>query len=191
MLSRWISIFALVFLAEVPDKTAIASLVMAARMPVLPVLVGILAAFLIHCCIAVGFGSLIALLPATGVHVAAGLVFLGMAVVMFRRQGEEEDEEMAEAPTFLRIAATAFLVIFMAEWGDLTQLAIVSLSARYHAPLEVFTASVAALWSVTLLGVLLGSKLRDRMPPRLLERIAGAAFTVVGLWLIIEAVTRN
>src|SRR5579859_3129911 len=125
-LSLIASTFGVIFLAELPDKTALASLVLATRYRARAVIAGAWLAFVVQTAIAVAAGSLFHLLPARPVHVAAGAGFLIFAVLALRR---EEDEELAEEQAQVRDEAkrrlpawfTSFLVVFAAEWGDLTQ----------------------------------------------------------------------
>ncbi|MFL5814898.1 MAG: TMEM165/GDT1 family protein [Bdellovibrionia bacterium] len=79
---------------------------------------------------------------------------------------------------------SSFLVIFIAEWGDLTQIASASLIAKYHAPWTVFTAAVLALWSVAGIAVIMGNRLGLVMNPKLLDRILGTAMCAIGAYFI-------
>src|SRR5215472_17689315 len=83
-----LSVYALIFVAELPDKTALASLVLATRHKPLPVALGAALALTIQSLIAVGAGHLLTLLPTRVVHTTAGILFLGSAVVMWRRTDE-------------------------------------------------------------------------------------------------------
>jgi putative Ca2+/H+ antiporter (TMEM165/GDT1 family) len=80
----------------------------------------------------------------------------------------------------------SFGVIFVAEWGDLTQLATATLCARYGNPVTILVSAIAALWTVTGLAVLLGSRLKALVRPALLEAIAALTLAAVGLLLIVH-----
>ena len=161
--------FALIFPVELPDKTFVASLVLATRYRPVPVWVGVSAAFFVQSLVAVTAGGLLSLLPHPVVSAAAGLLFLVGAVVLWRGAADadvEESEEEAEAAaqatadeTWLRAAATSFGVLFLAEWGDLSQLLTAGLAARYHDPVSVFVGSWLALVVVAALAVVLGRTL--------------------------------
>ena len=120
------TVFGLIFLAELPDKTALASLVLGTRYRPLHVWTGAAAAFLVHVTLAVALGSLLTLLPHRILQAVVGALFLLGAVLLLRGRHGEEDQNLAIAegkrPTFLRVASTSFLVILVAEFGDLTQL---------------------------------------------------------------------
>ena len=156
-----VAVFPLVFLGELPDKTMFASLVMASRGRPLSVWVGAAAAFAVHVVIAVSIGvALFHLLPHRAVDALVAVLFAGAAVYAFliRNQVEEEHGEV-EVGSPLRTAATASLVIFIAEWGDLTQVVTANLAARYHSPLSVGLGAVLALWAVAGLAVVSGQGL--------------------------------
>src|SRR5580698_3608883 len=145
------SVFAVIFVAELPDKTALASLVLATRHRAVPVFLGAALALTVQSLIAVVAGRLFALLPVKAVHVGAGILFLVSAIVMWRRKDEAESAPEDGGPSqlgFLRALWLVFGVVFVAEWGDLTQIATAGFAARYHAPVTVFSAATAALWAV-------------------------------------------
>jgi putative Ca2+/H+ antiporter (TMEM165/GDT1 family) len=158
--------------------------------------------------VAVVAGSLLQLLPATPVRVAAGLGFLVFAVIAARRPIEDEDEEDAIAREGAELDASldtdasagtaskarsrppwlmCFLVVFAAEWGDLTQLATAALVAQTGQPIPVAIGATLALWTVTLLAVVAGSQLSRFLRPRLLKWISVAVFAFVGVVVLISA----
>src|SRR5579863_10431438 len=126
------TVFGLVFLAELPDKTALASLVLGTRYRPLHVFAGAAAAFVVHVCLAVALGSLLTLLPHRILQAVVGALFLVGAILLLRGRDGEEDDSLAiaegKSPTFERVAGTAFLVILVAEFGDLTQLVTANLA---------------------------------------------------------------
>ena len=161
--------FALIFPVELPDKTFVATLVLATRYRPLLVWIGVSAAFLVQCLVAVVAGGLLSLLPSAVVGAVAGALFLIGAVVLWRGassadEGEAAEEEAVAGKTTadvhgFRVVATSFGVLFLAEWGDLSQLLTAGLAARYEDPVSVFTGSWLALVTVAALAVLLGRTL--------------------------------
>ncbi|WP_372728847.1 TMEM165/GDT1 family protein [Nocardioides sp.] len=153
--------FLAIFVVELPDKTFLATLVLATRYRPLLVWIGVSLAFLVQTTIAVGLGHAISFLPRTPVQLAAAALFLAGAVLLFRegrqhhRATEDEVAEVADV-TGWRVVLTSFLVLFAAEWGDLSQLLSVSLVARYADPLAVFAGALAALLTVSGLAVIAG-----------------------------------
>ena len=161
--------FALIVPVELPDKTFVATLVLATRYRPLLVWIGVSAAFVVQCLVAVVAGGLLSLLPSAVVGAAAGALFLVGAVVLWRgaasadaEETAEEQEAAAETTAELhgfKVVATSFGVLFLAEWGDLSQLLTAGLAARYHDPLSVFVGSWLALVTVAGLAVILGRTL--------------------------------
>ena len=185
------SAFALIFVAELPDKTAFATLLLATRRNPYAVFIGVALAFLVQSLVAVLFGNVFALFPARWVHLATGILFLVFALSMLKRHPENEEGSMDNGPkgelSYGRTVWTAFIVIFIAEWGDLTQLATLSLIAHYKTSTwTIFTAATLALWSVTALAIVVGNRAKDRLHPVLLRRVAALAYFGVGVYMILS-----
>lgn len=184
-----LTVFVAVFLLELPDKTALAALLLATRHRPFPVFVGAAAAFLIQTVVAVAAGSLLSLLPRAPIRIGAGILFLIMAAFLIRRnlretEREETQEVQREERRHRRPLITAFMVVFVAEWGDLTQLATAALQAQYKQPLIVFTAALLALWLVTAIAVGLGNRLGAWIPERPLQFVAAGVMVLVAIALI-------
>jgi putative Ca2+/H+ antiporter (TMEM165/GDT1 family) len=180
-----VSVFVVVFVAELPDKTALAALVLASRNSPLPVLLGTAAALTIQSLVAVAAGQLVSLLPARTVHLVAGAVFLVSAVVMWLRKSDAEEATSAEGKRgFWRTAWLVFVVVFIAEWGDLTQIATAALAARYAAPVAVFVGATAALWSVSAIAVFVGHRAGRFLSPTTTQKVAAVLFAVIGAALL-------
>jgi putative Ca2+/H+ antiporter (TMEM165/GDT1 family) len=176
------SVFAVIFVAELPDKTALTTFVMATRHKAVPVFTGAAFALAIQSLVAVLAGELLSKLPARPVHVGAGLLFLVTAVLMWRQAGESEVAESdAPAAGFWRTAWVVFGVVFLAEWGDLTQLATAALAARYRAPFTVFVGATGALWAVVAIATFVGSHAGKLLPARATKRVAAGIFCAVGI----------
>jgi putative Ca2+/H+ antiporter (TMEM165/GDT1 family) len=186
------TVFGLVFLAELPDKTALASLVLGTRYRPIDVFAGVAAAFVVHVALAVALGSLLTLLPHRILEAVVGALFLVGAVLLLRGRHEEEDESIAiaegKAPTFLRVAGTGFLVILVAEFGDLTQLVTANLAAKYHDPLTVSLGAVLGLWAVAALAIAGGRSLLKVIPITVITRVAAAIMAVLAVISIVEAI---
>ncbi|GAB3645737.1 TMEM165/GDT1 family protein [Streptomyces sparsus] len=182
-------VFGVVFLAELPDKTAMAGLVLGTRFRASYVFAGVAAAFVVHVALAVAAGSVLTLLPQRLLAAVTGLLFLGGAAVLLWKKdhGAEEVKEPADQ-SFWKVAGSGFTLIMVAEFGDLTQIMTANLAARYEDPLSVGLGAVLALWSVAGLGILGGRALMRRVPLRLITRIAAALMTGLGLWSLFEAV---
>lgn len=191
--------FVLVAAVELPDKTMFATLVLASRFRALPVLTGVSAAFAVQTAIAVAAGSLLSLLPREWVALGVALLFAGGAVLLWRSADEEPgipegdaavtgSPNQRELPAW-RIAFASFGITFLAEWGDLSQLATAGLAARYDDPLSVFVGAFAALLLIASLAVFVGAKLVARLPIPLVRRSAAVLFAAFAVLAAYEAIT--
>ncbi len=159
-----LGVFPVIFLGELPDKTMFASLVLSTKGRPVMVWLGAAAAFAVHVAIAVSVGvALFTILPRRAVDAVAAAIFLAAAGLAIReahqeRQHEDREIRLADqaAPGHRRAAVTAFIVVFLAEWGDLTQILTANLAARLHSPFSVAIGSVLALWAVAALAVIGG-----------------------------------
>ena len=191
--------FGAIFVVELPDKTFIATLVMSTRMRPLFVWVGVALAFLVQTGVAVGLGTAASFLPEQLVHVVAALMFVIGAVILFRAarsadadESEIEDEYAAKADADahgLTVVGTSFLVLFAAEWGDLSQLLTISLVAKYDDPVSVFLGAWGALLAVSGLAVISGRVLLRHVTLSLLHYV-GATVCVLMAVLTVWEMTR-
>jgi putative Ca2+/H+ antiporter (TMEM165/GDT1 family) len=186
--------FAAIFVVELPDKTFIAALVLSTRYRPLLVWLGVGLAFFLQVLIAVTAGKLATLLPDTLIKGVAIAIFLVGAFILFRsapgadaEEQETEDEYAAkatEARTGWRAVVASFLVLFAAEWGDLSQLLTVSLVAKYDDPVSVFVGAWGALLAVSGLAVLSGRVLLRYLKLSVLHYIgSGVCLLLAGLTL--------
>jgi Ca2+/H+ antiporter, TMEM165/GDT1 family len=187
-----ITVFALIFPAELPDKTFIATLVLSTRFKAWPVFFGSMAGFAVQSGIAVAVGGAVSLLPKVWVHGVSAAIFAIGAVLLLRDGGGDDEEETdvaetAPATSAWRAMLTSFLVLFVAEWGDLTQLLTASLAAKYHDPVSVFIGSWLALIAVAALAVTGGKALLRVLPLDWVRRVAGLAFAAVAVVTALEA----
>lgn len=185
------AVFALVFPAELPDKTALASVVLATRYRPRPVFAGVAAAFAVHVALAVTAGGLLALLPRRALEVVVAGLFAAGALLLLRGGGHDPDPRPADdrPPTALRAITTSFVVVFVAEFGDLTQIVMASLAAKYHhSLLAVAVGSVLALWAVGALAVTGGRGLLRVVPMTVIVRLAALAMVTLAVISLVSAV---
>ena len=188
----FVGIFALIFLLELPDKTMVATIVMSTKARPSSIVTGASAAFVVQMALAVGAGSLLTLLPATPKGLVVAALFLaGAGYLLFvpERHEREEGEREARperAATRRREILTAFGVIFVGEFGDLTQIQAANLSARLHNPLEVFVAASTALIAVSFLGAYGGQALQRVMPVEKIRLVGGVIFAALGVYTLVR-----
>jgi putative Ca2+/H+ antiporter (TMEM165/GDT1 family) len=184
-----LTIFGFIFVAELPDKTALASLVLATRYKPIVVFIGAAAAFVIQSLVAILVGGLFSLLPESIVHRVAGLLFLVFAIFMWRRSTTDEEKKVegteGNAASFFGGVWASFIVVFLAEWGDLTQLATATLQAKYRDPVTVFIGATFALWAVAALAISIGNRVGKILNPEITKRIAAIIFALLGVALVI------
>ena len=189
--------FGAIFVVELPDKTFIATLVMSTKMRPLFVWIGVALAFLVQTGVAVALGKAASFLPEQLIHVVAALLFVVGAIILFREArsadaSETENEFAARADDTadgFRVVVTSFLVLFAAEWGDLSQLLTISLVAKYDDPVSVFVGAWGALLAVSGLAVIVGRVLLRRVKLSLLHYL-GATVCVLMALLTVWEMTR-
>ncbi len=188
--------FALIFPIELPDKTFVAALVLSTRYKPLAVWIGVGLAFGVQSLVAVTAGQLVTYLPHWVTQVVSIAMFLIGALVLFRaapnadREEKEQEEEYAGKASELRVGWRAvlasFLVLFAAEWGDLSQLLTINMVAKYGSPVSVFVGAWAALLVVSGLAVVGGRVLLRYMRLSVLHYIGGGVCLLFAVLSAIE-----
>jgi Ca2+/H+ antiporter, TMEM165/GDT1 family len=216
------TVFGVIFVAELPDKTALASLVLGTRYRAGYVFAGVAVAFTVHVVLAVAAGSLLFLLPHRVMQaVVAALFAIGAVLMMLRRDddekpgpepaGEQDGSSGVGSPApdssgrggvatlprptvavrdgFWKVAVRSFVVLLVAEFGDLTQLATANLAARYHDPVTVGVGAVLGLWAVGALAIVGGRQLLRVVPFRWIIRVAASIMAVLAAFSLVTAIT--
>ncbi len=190
--------FGVIIPAELPDKTFIAAVVMSSRNRPLPVWLGVASGLILQAGIGVIAGRLLALLPHHVVEgIVAGLFLLGGLYLVLVRDKTVESHaqdlaasEEGKAPppaSFLKVAGTAFGVVALAEFGDLTQVIVANFTAHSRDPLSVFVGAAVAFVLVSGLGVLTGRTLVRYVPLSLVRKISGAVLIGLGIYSLVGA----
>ncbi len=184
--------FGAIFLVELPDKTFLATLVLATKYRPLLVWIGVGLAFTVQTGVAVGLGHAASFLPEEVVQTTSIVLFVVGAVILVREgrshqaaDGSEFGEKAAPADGWRAVLAS-FLVLFAAEWGDLSQLLTLSLVARYEAPLSVFVGALAALLTVSALAVIVGRSLLRVVSLHLLHFIGAGVCVLLATLTTVE-----
>jgi putative Ca2+/H+ antiporter (TMEM165/GDT1 family) len=195
-------VFGSIFLVELPDKTFIATLVLATRFRPLFVWIGVSLAFLVQTAVAVTVGGLLTQLPKRPVEAFAAAMFLVGGIILIRgaKKADEEEAEAEEefshkgAATAVGVKAIAvsFGILFLAEWGDLSQLLTAGMVVQFKEPLSVFLGAFLALATVSALAAVIGRALLTRVKLATIRRIGGgvclvlAALTVLQIFEVIS-----
>ncbi len=196
-------VFGLIFLIELPDKTFIATLVMSTRFRPLLAWIGVTSAFLVQTTIAVTAGALLSALPTLPVQIASAVLFLVGGIILLRgashavEESEEAEAEFTEVAaakgtrTGFNAIATSFLVLFLAEWGDLSQLLTANLVIRYGEPLSVGVGSFLALATVSGLAAALGHRLLRWVTLATVRRVGGGVCLALTALAVLELFRRD
>jgi putative Ca2+/H+ antiporter (TMEM165/GDT1 family) len=198
------TVFPVIFLGELPDKTMFASLIMSTRGSPAAVWLGGAVAFAIHAAIAVSAGTAaVALLPRRALDAVVALLFLAGAALAIREMRRDGDADTAAAgevnegraparspghPSTVRVAGTAFTVIFIAEWGDLTQILTANMAARYHSAFSVGIGATLALWAVAGIAVASGQTLLRFINVTTIRKITAGVLVALALYSAFEAI---
>lgn len=176
----------IVALAEIGDKTQLLAFILAAkfRKPV-PIIIGILVATLANHGFAGALGAWITSLVAPeAMRWVLGLSFIGMAIwTLIPDKFDEEEAKFARFGVF----GTTLIAFFLAEMGDKTQVATVALAAQYHAFIPVVAGTTLGMIIANVPAVLLGNRIADKMPVRLVHMIAAAIFAILGVATLLGA----
>ena len=185
----------LVIPAELPDKTFISCIVLASRNKALPVWIGGALALTVQALLAVVAGGLLALLPHTTVKIVVAVLFMaGAAYLIFvpeeaeQEKGERLGDRAVAVASDWRVFFTTFTIVALAEFGDITQILIANLTARYRDPVAVFLGATVGFWIVSGLGVLAGRTITRVVPLSIVRRLSGCLLLGFGVWTIVSIV---
>lgn len=186
-LASWLSsagaTFLLIALAEFGDKSQLVCMTLAARHRGLPVVLGAVSGFAVLNLLAVLFGAAVAAwLPEWVVTTAVAVLFAVFGISALRYKEEDDDEDIEEKPGH-GVFATTFLLIFLAEFGDKTQIAVAGMSSTIDTA-AVWTGATLALACTSLLGVLAGRKFLHRLPLAWIHRISGVFFLALAIYAV-------
>ena len=176
----------LVFMAEIGDKSQIVCMTLAARHRGLPVLLGAVIAFAVLNLLAVIFGVIVDhAIPEIYVVMVVALLFLLFGLQSLFSGQEDSDQDEAPILSSHSLLITAFLMIFIAEFGDKTQIAVAGLSTRYDAA-GIWLGATIALAATSALAVWAGRGLLQHIPIHLMQRLSGVVFLLIGLFAVVK-----
>jgi Ca2+/H+ antiporter, TMEM165/GDT1 family len=194
-LLAFVTAYGAVFLLELPDKTTALTLVLSSRFRSRPVLAGAAAAFALQSVIAVALGSAITLLPERIVAGSIAILFAVGALLLWRESLDSDTDEAdgggpssRDTVRFARAAMVSFGTLFLTEWGDASQVTAIGVAAKYANPVAVGLGTFLALMSVTVLALLVGRKLRAKVPAHFIQRGAAVVFSAFALLAAYEAI---
>jgi putative Ca2+/H+ antiporter (TMEM165/GDT1 family) len=179
MLLESLFVFLIIFLAEIGDKSQLVCMTLSAKHKAKHVLFGAILAFGILNLIAVQVGAAISgFIPEYYLNIVVAILFAGFGLHSLFSKEDDEEEDCSEVKSTKHIVFTSFSLIFLAELGDKTQLAVATMSGTQSA-VSVWIASTLALTATSALGVFLGSRFLTKIKPSLLHKISGVFFLVM------------
>ena len=177
--------FSLIFLAALPGRTTFVLVLLAASMRPWRILLGAIPAFTIQCALAVILGQGLRNLPYIYLQSVAALLFLFFAG-KYWRESRKSDSLSVHQPT--ASIASLFMLFFVAELGDVSQLAIAARSTQSDASVGIFFGSAVAMGAIALLSVSIGRMLGSFVREATLQRIAAVAFGILGIFLLSRSI---
>lgn len=169
-------VFGVIFIAELPDKSMFASIALSTHYRKLYVWLGAATAFLVQVIIAVTAGHFLTLLPRRLVETVVATLFLAGAILLFFGKSKDDkgvtkSTDNSSSHNFLKAYSTSFMIVFLGEWGDISQIATANFVAKFHTVLNVAIGATLGLWAVCAFGIIAGTKVLDRIPGRFVQRI--------------------
>jgi putative Ca2+/H+ antiporter (TMEM165/GDT1 family) len=194
MIGIFLATYAAVFVAEiVGDKLLYTTGVLATRYRPVPLIMGMLAAFMGKMAVAVAVGSAISKLPPLFVAAVTSLSFISVAIVLWRKPVGRTKEEMDRK--YAKAAMVSFAAIFFSEWGDVGQITAATMAARFGAPFMVWAGAVSAMVTKGALAASVGAGVRQwlvaRIPPRAVRYAGVSALLLLGLLSVLETLTNG
>jgi putative Ca2+/H+ antiporter (TMEM165/GDT1 family) len=195
MLPILLATYGAVFVAEiVGDKLLYTTGVLTTRYRPLPVMFGMIAAFMAKMAVAVAVGEAISRLPRLLVVALTSASFIGVAITLWRKPDERREKTKPEH-TASRAAIVSFAAIFFSEWGDVGQITAAAMAAKYAAPLLVWIGAVSAMVTKGTLAATLGAGIREwiatRVSPKIVRYVGVATLLLLGALSIIETLTEG
>jgi len=184
-------VFGVIFVAELPDKTMIATIIMSSRYRPFPVWAGSATAMIVNSALAVGAGRLLRILPHRAVETVVALLFAaGALYLLLTRESSEEQQGERQAVKFRtnwHVFLASAAVVVLAELGDLTQILTANLAARYDQPWSVFAGAAGALVVVMGIGVASGRALLRVLPLEVIRKTAGVILVGFAVYSAVSA----
>jgi putative Ca2+/H+ antiporter (TMEM165/GDT1 family) len=194
MIAVFLATYGAVFVAEiVGDKLLYTTGVLATRYRTVPIMIGMLVAFMAKMAVAVAVGSAISRLPSWLVAALTTISFVGVAITLWCKPVERPEREREQRAS--KAAMVSFAAIFFSEWGDVGQITAATMAARFGAPLLVWLGAVAAMVTKGSLAASVGAGIRqwivERVPPNVVRYAGVIALLVLGVLSVVETLSEG
>jgi putative Ca2+/H+ antiporter (TMEM165/GDT1 family) len=195
MFAILLATYGAVFVAEiVGDKLLYTTGVLATRYKTVPILMGMVLAFMAKMGVAVLVGKAISTLPPLLVAAVTTVNFFAIAFTLWRKPDKKESRKKEEYPSS-RAALVSFAAIFFSEWGDVGQITAATMAARFGAPLLVWVGAVAAMATKGALAASIGAGVRqwiqDHFAPKTIRYAAVGLLLLLGMLSVVETLTET
>jgi Ca2+/H+ antiporter, TMEM165/GDT1 family len=196
MIAILIATYGAVFVAEiVGDKLLYTTGVLATRYRTVPIMIGMLIAFMAKMAVAVAVGSAISKLPPLLVAALTSVSFIGVAITLWRKPAERSSTEKERDNRASRAALVSFAAIFFSEWGDVGQITAATMAARFGAPVLVWIGAVGAMVTKGALAASVGAGVRQwivaRVSPKVVRYAGVSALLLLGVLSVLETLTEG
>ena len=187
------STFAIIFIAELPDKSMVSSVILGSKMVPIRVFMGASVAFLVQVIIAVAVGGFVSKVPKRPLDLVAGLLFLIGAWLIFRDMKSKtaiKEDTIAKRSSregLLSQVLLSFAITFLGEFGDITQIATANLAAKTADPISVGIGALLGLLSSTGIGIFLGGGLLAKIPVRGVQKVGILIMACLGVIIALSA----
>jgi len=184
-LDAFLLAFGLIFVAELGDKTQLLALALAARHPVARVLLGVaIGTFAINL-VSVLVGEMASLaLPKFWIDLVAGIAFIGFGLWTLRPDDDDDDDDGGDRMRF-GVVFTAAMSIFLAELGDKTMLATITLAGQRQQFVAIWLGASLGMFTANAAAVLAGGLIGSKLPEKAIRVAAALAFLATGAWILI------
>lgn len=185
MINEFIRAFALVFIAELGDKSQIIAMTFATQYKIKDVLLGVTIGVMFNHAIAILLGNFISLvIPTNYIHIIAGFLFIGFGLNSLNL---EEEEEINDKKEFNPVTTVA-IAFFIGELGDKTQLATMTIAAEAINPIVVFLGTTSAMVATSSLGIFIGSKVGKKIPEVSVKIVSSLVFLIFGVFRVLDTI---
>jgi Ca2+/H+ antiporter, TMEM165/GDT1 family len=196
MIAILIATYGAVFVAEiVGDKLLYTTGLLATRYRTVPIMIGMLIAFMAKMAVAVAVGNAISKLPPLLVATLTSVSFIGVAITLWRKPAERSSTEQEKDKRGSRAALVSFAAIFFSEWGDVGQITAATMAARFGAPVLVWAGAVAAMVTKGALAASVGAGVRQwivaRVSPKIVRYAGVSALLLLGVLSVLETLTEG
>ena len=183
-----ISLFSFIFLAALPGRTTFLLILLSTKGNRQKIFIGAALAFLVQALVSILMGEVFSFFPFKIIEALSGLLFIYFSWQYFLESKKDIHELDSNISNSVK---SVFILVFMAELGDVSQLAIAAAANRASSKVLVFFVAIAVMWLITILALLFGKHIGYFLKQKFLQRAAAIIFFVLGIFLISKYIFHN